>query len=74
MHSVPELVRERQRRTGDRPPFPLLEAVMPEHYDERAKEICNALLDHAVRQDDRLRQSGDADLIDDKTVFIVKRS
>jgi hypothetical protein len=47
---------------------------MPERYDEPAKEICNALLDHAVRQDGRLRQSGDADLIDDKTVFIVKRS
>ena len=56
------------------PNFPPLEAVMPEHYDEPAKEICDALLDHAVRQDDRLRQSGDADLIDDKTVFIVKRS
>jgi hypothetical protein len=56
------------------PPFSLLEAVNPEHNDESAKEICNALLDHAVRQDDRLRQSGDADLIDDKTVFIVKRS
>jgi hypothetical protein len=74
MHSAPELVRERQRRTLTVPPFPLLEAVMPERYDEPAKEICNALLDHAVRQDGRLRQSGDADLIDDKTVFIVKRS
>jgi serine phosphatase RsbU (regulator of sigma subunit) len=52
----------------------LLEAVMREHYNESAKEICSALLDHAVRQDDRLRQSGDADLIDDKTVFIVKRT
>ena len=51
----------------------LLEAVMREHYREPAKEICNALLNHAVDQDDRLRQSGDADLIDDKTVFIVKR-
>jgi serine phosphatase RsbU (regulator of sigma subunit) len=52
----------------------LLELVMREHYREPAKEICGALLDHAVRQDDRLRQSGDADLIDDKTVFIVKRT
>ena len=52
----------------------LLEGVMREHYREPAKQICNALLDHAVRQDDRLRQSGDADLIDDKTVFIVKRT
>jgi len=52
----------------------LLEAVMREHYREPAKEICNSLLDHAVRQDERLRQNGDADLIDDKTVFVVKRS
>ena len=52
----------------------LLELVMREHYREPAKQICNALLDHAVRQDDRMRQSGDADLIDDKTVFIVKRT
>jgi serine phosphatase RsbU (regulator of sigma subunit) len=52
----------------------LLEAVMHEHYREPAKEICNALLDHAVRQDDWLRQNGDVDMIDDKTVFIVKRT
>ena len=52
----------------------LLEAVMREHHREPAKQICSALLDHAVRQDDRLRQSGDADLIDDKTVFVVKRT
>ena len=50
-----------------------LEGVLREHCNESAKEICNALLDHALRQDDRLRQNGDADLIDDKTVFIVKR-
>jgi serine phosphatase RsbU (regulator of sigma subunit) len=52
----------------------LLEGVMREHYREPAKEICRALLDHAVRQDEQLRQSGDADLIDDKTVFIIKRT
>jgi len=52
----------------------LLEAVMREYYRKPAKEICGGLLDYAVRQDDRLRQSGDADLIDDKTVFIVKRT
>ncbi len=51
-----------------------LEAVMREHYREPAKEICNALLNYAVKQDDQLRESGDADLIDDKTVFIVKRT
>jgi len=52
----------------------LLEVVLREHYREPARQICSALLDHAVRQDDRLRQSGDADLIDDKTVLIVKRT
>jgi serine/threonine protein phosphatase PrpC len=52
----------------------LLEVIMREHYSKPAKEICTALLDHAVRQDDRLRQSGDPGLIDDKTVFIVKRT
>jgi serine phosphatase RsbU (regulator of sigma subunit) len=52
----------------------LLEAVMREHYRQSARDICNALLDHAVGQDDILRQNGDAALIDDKTVFIVKRT
>jgi serine phosphatase RsbU (regulator of sigma subunit) len=52
----------------------LLEVVMREHYREPAKQICNALLDHAVQQDDRLRQNGDEDVIDDKSVFIVKRT
>jgi serine phosphatase RsbU (regulator of sigma subunit) len=52
----------------------LLQAVMREHYHEPAKEICNALLDHAVKQDEQLRQNGEVDMIDDKTVFIVKRT
>jgi serine phosphatase RsbU (regulator of sigma subunit) len=52
----------------------LLEAVMRENYRRSAREICNALLDFAVKQDDILRQNGDAALIDDKTVFIVKRT
>ena len=49
-------------------------AVMREHYRQPAREICNALLDYATKQDDLLRQSGDEALIDDKTVFIVKRT
>src|SRR6267143_1387462 len=52
----------------------LLEAVLREHYRQPARDICNALLDHAVKQDDHLRQNGDDALIDDKTVFIVKRT
>jgi serine phosphatase RsbU (regulator of sigma subunit) len=52
----------------------LLEVVMRDNYRRPAKDICNALLDYAVKQDDILRQKGDAALIDDKTVFIVKRT
>jgi serine phosphatase RsbU (regulator of sigma subunit) len=51
----------------------LLEAIMREHYRQPARDICNALLDHAVQRDERLRQNGEADMIDDKTVFIIKR-
>ena len=50
-----------------------LEAVLREHYRQPARDICNALLEYAVRQDDILRQNGDEALIDDKTAFIVKR-
>jgi serine phosphatase RsbU (regulator of sigma subunit) len=52
----------------------MLEGVMREHCRGSAKDICNALLDHAVEQDKQLRQNDSADLIDDKTVFIVKRT
>ena len=51
-----------------------LERVLHEHYTQPARDICNALLDYAVKQDEHLRQSGDEALIDDKTVFIIKRS
>jgi serine phosphatase RsbU (regulator of sigma subunit) len=50
-----------------------LEAVMREHYAKSARDICNALLEHATKDDDHLRQSGEENLIDDKTVFIIKR-
>jgi serine phosphatase RsbU (regulator of sigma subunit) len=50
-----------------------LEAVMREHYWQSAKDICNALLEHATRDDDHLRQIAEPDRIDDKTVFIIKR-
>jgi serine phosphatase RsbU (regulator of sigma subunit) len=51
----------------------LLEAVLRKHREESAREICNALMDHAIQQDEVLRRSGDEALIDDKTVFVVKR-
>jgi len=51
-----------------------LESVMRENYWKSAKEICNAMLEHATRDDDHLRQTGEQDRIDDKTVFVIKRS
>src|SRR5216684_3817601 len=51
-----------------------LEGVMRERFRQPAKEICNALLEYAVKKDDRLRQIGEHDRIDDKTVVIIKRS
>lgn len=58
---------------GDEQALSRLERVMQEHYRNSARDICNALLDHAVKQDSQWRESGDDDLIDDKTVFIIKR-
>jgi len=46
---------------------------MREHYSKSARDICNALMEHATKEDDRLRQIGQEDQIDDKTVFIIKR-
>ena len=37
-------------------------------------DICNALLEHATKEDDHLRQTGQVNQIDDKTVFIIKRA
>ncbi|MGB2623389.1 MAG: PP2C family protein-serine/threonine phosphatase [Candidatus Acidiferrum sp.] len=51
-----------------------LEEVMREHYQEPPKDICTALLESAQKEDDRLRQIGEQDRIDDKTVFIIKRN
>jgi serine phosphatase RsbU (regulator of sigma subunit) len=51
-----------------------LESVVREHYWQSARDICTALLEHATRDDDHLRQIGEEDRIDDKTVFIIKRS
>jgi serine phosphatase RsbU (regulator of sigma subunit) len=51
-----------------------LESVMREHYRESPRDLCNVLLDFATSNDNHLRQIGEADRIDDKTVFIIKRS
>jgi serine phosphatase RsbU (regulator of sigma subunit) len=49
-----------------------LERVVGEHKRLPAKEICNAILDYALEQDTYLKQTGEADRIDDKTAFIIK--
>lgn len=51
-----------------------LESILRQNQDKSAKQICNALLDFAIQQDQFLRNSGDEALIDDKTVLIVKRT
>jgi len=48
--------------------------VMREHNRLAPKDICKALLEYAVKRDDRLREIGEQDRIDDKTVFIIKRN
>jgi serine phosphatase RsbU (regulator of sigma subunit) len=50
-----------------------IEQVIQEYQGEGAKEICNAILKHAVEQDANLRRTSEEDRIDDKTVFIIKR-
>ena len=50
-----------------------IERVLREQKNEPAKEICNAILEHAVKQDAYLRQIGEEDRLDDKTVVVIKR-
>lgn len=59
---------------SDRQERDQLEAVMRNHYQRPARDICNALLGYAVGRDETLRESGNLDLIDDKTIVIVKRT
>jgi serine phosphatase RsbU (regulator of sigma subunit) len=51
-----------------------LESIVREHQKESAREICRALMEYAIKQDDSHRLDGEEALIDDKTVFIVKRT
>jgi len=51
-----------------------LESILRVHHEESARDICNAIMDYALEQDEKLRERGDEALIDDKTVFIVKRT
>lgn len=58
---------------SDEPDRLQIEQVIREHKDEPAKRICNAILEHAVKQDEYLRQVREKDRIDDKTAFVIKR-
>jgi serine phosphatase RsbU (regulator of sigma subunit) len=50
-----------------------IELIIREHKNGSAKEICNAVLAWAVAKDERLRETA-PEQIDDKTVFIIKRT
>lgn len=50
-----------------------IERVIRRHQSEPAKDICNAILEHAVKQDERRKQMGEEDRVDDKTAFVIKR-
>jgi serine phosphatase RsbU (regulator of sigma subunit) len=50
-----------------------IEQIFRECKQKPAREICNAILDYALRNDERLRETGEPDRIDDKTVFIIKK-
>lgn len=51
-----------------------LEEVMRGVHWKSAREICQALLEAAVKHDEVMRSNGEADVIDDKTVLVIKRS
>ena len=58
---------------SDEPDQLQIEQVIRERKNESAKEICNAILEHAVKQDEYLQQVGEMDRMDDKTAFVIKR-
>jgi serine phosphatase RsbU (regulator of sigma subunit) len=59
---------------GDEEERRQLEELMHAHTSLSAEDICRVALACAVGKDQRLRQSGQGDLVDDKTVFVIKRS
>jgi serine phosphatase RsbU (regulator of sigma subunit) len=50
-----------------------IEQIFRENKQKPAGQVCNAILEYALRNDDRLRLNNEPDRIDDKTVFIMKR-
>jgi serine phosphatase RsbU (regulator of sigma subunit) len=51
-----------------------IEAIVREYKTRPAKDICNAILNYAVKQDEYWRAAGEDDRIDDKTAFIIRRT
>ncbi|HEX3876856.1 MAG TPA: PP2C family protein-serine/threonine phosphatase [Bryobacteraceae bacterium] len=51
-----------------------LEELIRVHFFRSAREICSAVLEYATKKDEQERDRGESDLIDDKTVFIIKRN
>ncbi len=51
-----------------------LERIVRDHKERGAKEICNAILDYALKRDQYFHQIGEEDRIDDKTAFIIKHN
>lgn len=51
-----------------------IEKIIREQKEKPVKDICNAILDFALKKDQNLRKNGEADIIDDKTVFIIRRT
>src|SRR6266850_1350391 len=51
-----------------------LERIVRDHKQRTAKEICNAILDYALKQDQYFQQIREEDRIDDKTALIIKHS
>lgn len=49
-----------------------IEQIIRERKNETPKVICNAILEYATQKDDELRRLGEAERVDDKTVFIIK--
>ena len=49
-----------------------IEQIIRERKQEPVKGICDAILGYAVKKDQHLKQTGEADRIDDKTVFIIR--
>ncbi len=51
-----------------------IEGVIASKEHQPAKVLCDAILAFAINRDEKLRQAGHADEIDDKTVFIIRRT